>query len=264
MPLQAADYLGIAPGGWAIFREKFMELEKKGFSSERAKELAGEHLDTVIRTTQSTSGYTGKSYFETSGSLNKMLSMLQNQPNKVFQVVRHAWGDAAAGKISVAKAAKITAVYGVVLPMLYTASKRAGRSVGNAIADTVAGTTDEQKKKRKEKEQSYWSEAMGEIAAQPVTSPIIVGDMVKSALEWAQGKNYGYRPGVVFSLVDTIQQGVTQLASGDVDEAILYGLKAASQIKGVPYSQQMLQAQIQKASDKNKAKHAAAKKGRTF
>lgn len=256
MPLQAADYFGIAPGGWAIFRERFNESKAKGFSDAKSYEIAGRYLDRTIRTTQSVSGYTGKSYYETSGTLNKMFSILQNQPNKVFQVVNHTWANASAGRISYAKAAKITAVYAVVLPVLYTAMKRAGTDVGQGISDAIVGTSEEDKQAREKKKEPFGSQVLRETIAQPFTSPIIVGQMVKSAIEWSQGKSFGYRPGVIFSIADTTEQAFIQISSGDIDTAMLYGLKALSMERGIPYSQQILQTKIRKAN----AEFSAAKK----
>lgn len=109
--IQLGDKGAILQGGWTVYRYH----RNQGMTHD----FAIREFERVANRTQQSGDVSEQSIFQSGGSFAKLLSMFQSNPNQYFRREYAAIRGLASGRMPVAQAAKMIALYHFVLPMLF-------------------------------------------------------------------------------------------------------------------------------------------------
>ena len=264
IPLEKMDYYTSRAGAAGLFNDRTKHYQKLGHSLEKSYELAGEDIAEIFMRTQSTKSYLGKSNMEKRAGPLQPLTILRNQPNKVFRAGVEAVQKYKSGEISRKQLATFLYWNNIVQPSLYYSLRAAvGVGTGYTGAALLSALGDqkgaEDQKKKATEDIGFGSLAMGMISN--ATGAFIAGDALNTVLEnGLRGKNYELRPSITSAVWDDIAQIGTQFNAGDIDEASVYGLRALSRSLGVGDPGGIFKVALSSMSANNKARKAQEKK----
>jgi GNAT superfamily N-acetyltransferase len=212
--IRAGDKFATMQGAWAQYQS-----QRKAGKSQEAAIAAAE--DTTNRT-QPTSEISTLAPGQRGGSLLKLWTMFQNQPNKYFRIIADNARNLKYHRGSPIKAAANIVTAWAVLPMLF-----------QFIADAF----------RLKKEKQLQASLLG-----PINNLLIIGGLAKQMIGWATGELYEYQGTPIVSTTQKLQRGMTKTSKiikdtaspashidmDDVVSAVEYFAEAGGQLAGVP------------------------------
>jgi hypothetical protein len=174
--VRAGDKLATMQGSYA----KYLSAQKKGDTKQKAI------LEAEMATgrTQPTSKLSTLAKGQRSGSLWKLLTMFQNQPNKYFRIVTDNMRNFRYGRGSRTKALGNILVAWALLPMLF-----------QWIADAF---------RIRPKKQAQ-AALLG-----PLATPLILGQVIKQIVAWAMGETFDYQASPVESNLRKIKAAIAK------------------------------------------------------
>jgi len=212
--IRLGDKFATMQGAWAAYQSAL----KAGKSDAQAIAFA----EDVTGRTQPTSEISTLAAGQRGGSLLKLWTMFQNQPNKYFRIIANNARNLQAGRGSAAKHIYNIWLVWAFLPMLFQLISDAGRFKGKNQAQAVL---------------------LG-----PLNSILILGSIAKSLVGMALGNGMEYRGSPVVSSVGKAERAVSKAAKfardvkdpwtdadmNDLVAAIEYTAETAGQVLGAP------------------------------
>jgi len=212
--IRAGDKFATMQGAWAQYKSQ----RKTG----KGKEAAIAAAEDTTNRTQPTSEVSTLAPGQRGGSLLKLWTMFQNQPNKYFRMVADNARNIKYHRGSPIKAASNIVVAWAVLPMLF-----------QFLADAF----------RFKKEKQLIASLLG-----PINNLLILGGLAKNAVGWAVGEMFDYQGTPVVATAQELKKGVAKGAKvfsdaasptksikmDDLIAATEYFAEAGGQLAGVP------------------------------
>lgn len=227
--IRNSDKFTVYQGSWSAYRSKYMEMKRLGKSDKEAKVAGIKYAEDITNRVQESSRMDTLSSIQRGGSWAKLLTMFQSQPSKFLRIIENAARNYKYGRGDKMTNVKRIAWAWLVTPLIY-----------NLVAEQFV----------EDKYKSTPGGMLAKTALGPLSYPLIAGQMFQSIYGWVGGERFAYTPSAVFSFMDDIQKGITQMKTGDVTEAVTYFLDTAGKLSGTP---SLLITRPLRSSLKNKA-----------
>ncbi len=211
--LRQADKFTVLQGSWAAYRSGYNEAIRNGKTSAEAKAYGIKNAEDITNRVQESSRLDTLSPLQRGGSYAKALTMLQSQPSKYSRIIWNTLRNIKYERGDRATNIKRLAILWFVVPTLY-----------NAVAQQL---TDK-------KYRDTPGQFAGKIFLGPLTYPLIAGQIFQSMYGWATGSRFAYNASPIFSMFDDLQNAMTKLGAGDLEEALSYFADVAGKSSGIP------------------------------
>lgn len=210
IPLRNADKITVYQGAWASYRSKYNELKKSSpsMSEEELQKEAIKYAEIVTNRVQESGQLNTLAPLQREGSLAKLFTMFQSQPNKYYRIIVGAGRNWRSGRGSKADNARKILFAWFIVPMIY-----------QFVADGFSV----------DKKHQLRTALLG-----PFANVLITGQILQSMFGWATGEKYPFQASPVFSLLNDLQQGITNLFSDKWGSHLTYLIDAMGKTVGLP------------------------------
>lgn len=236
IPLAKMDKLGISPGMYASIKSWEAEFRSRGRSPEGAKRLAVEKAEWFLDNTQSSTDWTGKGGFER-GLIGRLLISFANQPIKMTNYMVMSTANLKRGKITPKQYAARFMATAILSQAAYAALNQGSK---NAVEWLSGGELDD--------EDSIWRRMRQEIMLGPIQGMPYVRDAFNLWYRSITGQYTKTPTPVALVSFEEVVNGLGQISSEDLDNAMVHFLKAGAAFAGAGWTRDFLKA-LDKATE---------------